>query len=92
MLGTHLGRLRLDWYRPSLDTMSRQVHCTPPTMKLRFFPALLLLALPLAAQKRAAVGETMSEFSFGKLLENDGRTGLADCYGYPVMVDFWGVH
>jgi hypothetical protein len=62
------------------------------TMRKHIAIAAMLLALPLAAQKRAAVGETMSEFSFGKLLENDGRTGLADCYGYPVMIDFWGVH
>lgn len=61
-------------------------------MKLLSLSTALLLALPLVAQQRAAVGEPMAEFSFGKLLENDGRTGLADVFGFPVMIDFWGVH
>lgn len=61
-------------------------------MKLSYLTAALLLALPIAAQKRAAVGEQVPEFSFGQFLNGDGRSSLSDFYGSPVMIDFWGVH
>lgn len=61
-------------------------------MKLRLLSAALLLALPTLAQKRAAVGDQVPEFSFGQLLNGDGRQNLSDFYGQPVVIDFWGVH
>jgi len=61
-------------------------------MKLRFLPLALLLALPLAAQKRAAVGDQVPEFTFANFLNGDGRQGLGEFFGSPVMIDFWGMH
>lgn len=61
-------------------------------MNRRFFLVPLLLALPAAAQKRAAVGEQVPEFSFTTFQNGDGRQSLAEFFGTPVMIDFWGVH
>jgi len=61
-------------------------------MKLRFLSTALLLVMPLVAQKRAAVGDQMPEFSFGQFLNGDGRQGLGDFFGSPIMIDFWGIH
>jgi thiol-disulfide isomerase/thioredoxin len=61
-------------------------------MNRRLVPVFLMLALPLAAQQRAAVGDMVPDFSFGQMLRNDGRQRLSDFYGQPVVLDFWGVH
>ncbi len=54
--------------------------------------ALVLFAAPLFAQKTAAVGEAVPEFAFPKFLNGDGRQSIAEFYGQPVMIDFWGTH
>ncbi len=61
-------------------------------MKLRFLPLALLLTLPVAAQKRASVGDQVPEFAFTNFLNTDGRQSLGDFFGSPVMIDFWGIH
>jgi hypothetical protein len=52
----------------------------------------LATALPLLAQKAAAVGEQVPEFSFPQFINGDGRQALSDFFGQPVMIDFWGTH
>jgi hypothetical protein len=61
-------------------------------MKLFHLTAALLLSLTATAQQRAAVGDQVPDFSFGKFLDGDGRQRLADFYGFPVMIDFWGIN
>ena len=50
----------------------------------------ILLALPLAAQQRAAVGQSVPDVTFPNFLNGDGRQKLSDFYGQPVMIDLWG--
>lgn len=50
------------------------------------------LCAPLAAQRSAAVGDQVPEFTFPKLLNGDGRQSLSEFFGQPVMIDFWGTH
>ncbi len=52
----------------------------------------LMLALPLAAQQSANVGEKVPDFSFPQFLNGDGRQSLKDFFGQPVMIDIWGTH
>lgn len=54
--------------------------------------APLLLALPIAAQQRAAVGEKIPDFTFPQFLNGDGRQGIKEFFGQPVMIDIWGTH
>lgn len=51
-----------------------------------------LLALPLAAQQRANVGQPVPDATFPAFLNGDGRQNLADFYGQPVAIDQWGTH
>jgi hypothetical protein len=52
----------------------------------------LLLALPVAAQQRANVGDKVPDVTFPTFLNGDGRQALAEFYGQPVMIDIWGTH
>ena len=52
----------------------------------------LLLAMPLAAQQRAAVGEKVPEATFPTFLNGDGRQSLSEFFGQPVMIDIWGTN
>ncbi|MBM4062452.1 MAG: TlpA family protein disulfide reductase [Planctomycetes bacterium] len=61
-------------------------------MKHPILRAALLLALPAPAQQRAAVGETVPEFSFATFLDGDGRQKLSDFRGQPVAIVFFGMH
>ena len=61
-------------------------------MRSRILLAAALLALPVAAQKVANVGEKVPEFTFPQFQNGDGRQSLADFYGQPVVIDFWGTH
>ena len=58
-------------------------------MKLAMFTAAML-ALPLAAQERVAVGQKMPEVEFPAFLNGDGRQKLSEFAGQPVMIDRWG--
>ena len=58
----------------------------------RLFVTSLLLALPMAAQQRAAVGEKVPEMTFQQFLNGDGRQTLSEFFGQPVMIDIWGTH
>ncbi len=61
-----------------------------------FIPLALGLALALPAQdgapKVAEVGEVVAEFSFGAMLNGDGRTKISEFRGQPILLDFWGTH
>lgn len=56
-----------------------------------FFVSLTALCLPLAAQG-AAVGDLVPDFAFPKLLNGDGRQNIAEFFGSPVMLEYWGTH
>ncbi|MEZ5964750.1 MAG: hypothetical protein R3F56_12960 [Planctomycetota bacterium] len=73
-------------------------------MHVRF---VLLLALPSlvvaqaprresgpdsARQGPAQVGDKVAEFSFGPMLNGDGRRKLSEFRGQPILIDFWGTH
>ena len=58
----------------------------------RLIVTSLLLALPVAAQQRAAVGEKVPEVTFPPFLNGDGRQALSEFFGQPVMIDIWGTH
>jgi hypothetical protein len=51
-----------------------------------------LLALPLAAQQTANVGDKVPDMTFPQFLNGDGRQSLAEFYGSPVVIDLWGTH
>jgi hypothetical protein len=58
-----------------------------------FLFASLLLAVPLAAQKSANVGEKVpADFAFPQFLNGDGRQTIQDFFGQPVVIDIWGTH
>jgi len=59
-------------------------------MKQPILLASLLLAFPVSAQKAAAVGERVPDFTFPEFLNGDGRQSLKDFFGYPILVDYWG--
>lgn len=61
-------------------------------MNPRFVFAATLLALPLAAQQRAAVGDKVPDVTFPAFLNGDGRQSLSEFFGQPVMIDLWGTH
>lgn len=61
-------------------------------MKTRVLFVAALLALPLAAQKRANVGEKVPDVTFPTFLNGDGRQNLSEFIGQPVMIDLWGTH
>ncbi len=61
-------------------------------MNSRAALASLLLVLPAVAQKAAAVGEKVPDFSFPAFLNGDGRQSLKDFFGSPIMIDYWGTH
>lgn len=54
----------------------------------------LVLALPAqdSARKVAQVGDQVPEFSFGAMLNGDGRSKLSEFRGQPILLDFWGTH
>lgn len=54
--------------------------------------AMAFLALPLAAQTRAKVGEKVTDVKFPKFVNGDGRQSLAEFFGQPVYIDQWGTH
>ena len=58
----------------------------------RLFVTSLLLALPVAAQQRAAVGDKVPEMTFPQFLNGDGRQTLSEFFGQPIMIDIWGTH
>jgi hypothetical protein len=60
-------------------------------MKLALF-AVTLLALPLAAQERASVGQKVPDVTFPTFLNGDGRQQLSEFFGQPVLIDLWGTH
>jgi hypothetical protein len=59
-------------------------------MTIRFSMAVAMLALPLAAQQRANVGEKVPDVTFPAFLNGDGRQMLSEFYGQPVVIDMWG--
>lgn len=59
-------------------------------MNRRFLFSALLLAMPIAAQQAANLGEQVPEFTFPQFLNGDGRQSLSEFFGQPVMIDFWG--
>ncbi len=61
-------------------------------MKHAHLLAALLLALPAAAQQRAAVGDKVPDTTFPSFLNGDGRQKLSEFFGQPVMIDIWGTH
>lgn len=62
----------------------------PFHMKTSLTLALSLLAAPLFAQQAAGLGDQVPDFAFPKLLNGDGRQNLAEFFGQPVVIDFWG--
>ena len=54
--------------------------------------SVALLSAALAAQQRAAVGQAVPDFTFGKLRNGDGRQKLSEFRGQVVMLEFWGTH
>jgi len=61
-------------------------------MNPRVTLAALLLAMPIAAQQRANVGDKIPDFTFPQFLNGDGRQSMKDFFGQPVMIDIWGTH
>ncbi|HEX5050219.1 MAG TPA: hypothetical protein VFZ65_00475 [Planctomycetota bacterium] len=61
-------------------------------MERRWLFTSLLLALPLAAQQRAEVGQKVPDCTFPQFLNGDGRQALSEFFGQPVMIDLWGTH
>lgn len=61
-------------------------------MKSHVLLAASLFLLPLAAQKRASVGDQVPDATFPTFLNGDGRQTLADFFGQPVVIDRWGTH
>ena len=61
-------------------------------MKHAHLLAALLLALPAAAQQRAAVGDKGPDTTVPSFLNGDGRQKLSEFFGQPVMIDIWGTH
>ncbi len=61
-------------------------------MIVRSMLAAAMVALPLAAQDRAAVGQKMPDTTFPTFLNGDGRQKLSEFFGQPVMIDIWGTH
>ena len=59
-------------------------------MKTPPFLALALLATSLCAQQAASLGDQVPDFAFPKLLNGDGRQNLAEFFGQPVVIGFWG--
>jgi hypothetical protein len=53
------------------------------------FPAVLL-ALPLAAQEAAAIGQKVADTTFPAFLNGDGRQKLSEFFGQPVLIERWG--
>ena len=81
---------RARWPRPRAP-WRRRLRDTAGAAIAAVLPCLLLVA-PLAAQKVAQVGESLPEFAFPKFLNGDGRQGITEFFGQPVMIDFWGTH
>jgi hypothetical protein len=61
-------------------------------MIVRSFVAAALVALPLAAQARAEVGQKIPDHTFPTFLNGDGRQAISEFFGQPVMIDIWGTH
>lgn len=61
-------------------------------MNLRSLVAAAALALPVAAQERAEVGQKVPDHTFPTFLNGDGRQALSEFFGQPVMIDVWGTH
>ncbi|MGK0303757.1 MAG: hypothetical protein ACI89X_004656 [Planctomycetota bacterium] len=59
-------------------------------MRIHLSIAALLVALPLAAQERATVGQQVPDVSFPQFLNGDGRQKLSEFFGQPVIIDRWG--
>ena len=61
-------------------------------MQPRLALAVALLALPMAAQKRANVGDKIPDATFPAFLNGDGRQSLSEFFGQPIVIDRWGTH
>tara|TARA_R110002096_G_scaffold36045_8_gene101121 strand:+ start:923 stop:1321 length:399 start_codon:yes stop_codon:yes gene_type:complete len=59
-------------------------------MRIHHFLPALLVALPLAGQERAAVGQRVPDVTFPQFLNGDGRQKLSEFFGQPVIIDRWG--
>ena len=61
-------------------------------MQPRLALAVALLALPLAAQQRANIGDKIPDVTFPAFLNGDGRQSLSEFFGQPIVIDRWGTH
>jgi hypothetical protein len=59
-------------------------------MRTQIVLSALLAAVPLGAQQRASVGESVPDVEFPQFLNGDGRQKLSDFFGQPVVIDRWG--
>ena len=63
-------------------------------MTTKLFPGVLACGLfglaPAQDQQVAQVGDQVAEFTFGPMLNGDGRAKLSEFRGQPILIDFWG--
>lgn len=52
--------------------------------------AILLFGGMAPAGDSAKVGEKVTDYDFGRLLNGDGRTAFAEFRGQPILLEWWG--